>query len=195
MQDQTPNMENILKIAVKDDPNYDEVMNQFKVSCPVKKINISEETPGAIAGMFILTSENGVELLKEKADLSDLEDTTILFFTNQHLVEMCNVIYGISVAINGVPKDDSEKAKSMNAIYTFIDGCSTPITYYHYKKLIINVHSDIVYTGYYKYYKIREKIIEILRCIPFVSYNNLDEIAKSALDEVKLMWKDIKIDD
>ena len=80
------NSEDIKKIfePIQDDPNFDELMKNFRLSCPVKKINLKLEEPNCIAGMYCLSS-NEIDL-KSIADMSDVNDDTLLFFTNQHIL-------------------------------------------------------------------------------------------------------------
>ena len=109
------NKQNIMKDIfepIKNDPNYDEFMKNFRLKAPVKKFNLDVNQPNTIVGLWLLADENSLELLKSKADIADVNDNTILAFTNQHILELSNIIYGMSLLFveNGLlPKEDLYK--------------------------------------------------------------------------------------
>ena len=191
MENKEPNIENILKIGMNDDPNYDELMNAIKVSCPVKKININVQTPGGVIGMFLLTDPNAIELLKEKADLDDLNENTILFFNNQHLVELSNIINGMLSLLESSHVINTTNNTVHRSVMEFINLCKNPIDYHVYKNKLKTWRTTIEFKNFFASTDIVDKIISILEIIPFISYNNLDEIASKSIEEFKDKVEDI----
>ena len=171
-----------------EDPNYDAVMETFKVACPVKKINLAMEEPNFINGMFLMASADSLDTLKEKADLSNLTDDTILFFTNQHIVELAHIFNGILYLIEN--NNLIIKGKRNNIIIRFINKLKKAITYHEYVEMAETILRwvDAVYTEYLEFEAYKEmlnRIGEILKLIPFVSYSTLDEIAEIAIKTYK----------
>ena len=181
MNESTPSIKNILKMADGDPNAYDKLMENFKVSCPVKKINLTEDSPAGIAGMCLLTAKDFINLIKEKADLSDLDDNTILFFTNQHLVEMANVIYGMLKVIEMC--DGLQEGAIYEAPAKFIQLFREPISYKKFKQKIYSIGIFIRFKEFCKYIDIQDKIRDILLYLPFVSYSDLDEIAIAGIED------------
>ena len=185
MENKEPNIENIIKMGMADDPNYDEVMNAIKVSCPVKKINIDVQTPGGVIGMFLLTDPNAIELLKEKADLEDLGENTILFFTNQHLVELSNIINGMLSLLEFSKVINTDNNTVHRSVMEFINVCKYPVDYHTYKNQLKTWRTTIEFKNFFSSTDMVNKILDILEIIPFISYNNLDEIASKSIEEFK----------
>ena len=168
------------------DPNYDEIMKNFKVSCPVKKINLTMEEPNFINGMYLIAEANSVKRLKEKADLSNLNDDTLLFFTNQHIVELANVFNGILYMLEVNNLMNSEKRTEI--VIFFISRIKNVITYKNYKTIaetILSVTHAIDLEKLNSLKELIEKVSEIMKLIPFVSYSTLDEIAQTAINSYK----------
>lgn len=193
MSEDRNTVDNIIKMATQNssdnDPNYDEIMKNFKLSCPVKKINLSLETPGAVCGMWLLTSKDGLKQLKDtvKDDMDDVTNDTFLFFTNQHIVEMCNILHGMLEITKSMKYTLEESIQT--ALRSFIQKLSTPDTYNCYKNNINEIVQNAMYVALFKdtnpnpaevMYKL---ITEIMYYIPFVSYNNLDDLAQKGIDE------------
>lgn len=177
-----------------EDPNYDAVMETFKVACPVKKINLAMEEPNFINGMFLMSSADSLDTLKEKADLSNLTDDTILFFTNQHIVELAHIFNGMLYLIEY--NNLIIKGKRNKIIIRFINELKKAITYHKYVEMAETILRwvDAVYTEYLEFEAYKEmlnRIGEILKLIPFVSYSTLDEIAEMAIKTYKEKMGDI----
>lgn len=178
-------MEDIFE-PIKNDPNYDEFMKNFRLKAPVKKFNLDINQPNTIVGLWLLADENSLELLKSKADIADVNDNTILAFTNQHILELSNIIYGMSLLFveNGLlPKED---------LYKFICGYlnlfNNISTYGLYKENLrlsgyTESEKNIFFSNRSNGKTAKDKFIEIMKYIIFVSYNDLDEIAKKAISE------------
>ena len=175
------------------DPNYDEVTESFNLKCPVKKINFKNESPSFIAGMWLISSPNGLDKAKEKADISDLDDNTLLFFENRHVVEIGQVMYGMLSMAKGskvVFKEGIELEDVFNIVIKLMNGWRQICTYEEYKEL----YHSIVIKNIHKSYptvckeselatRIRVKIQKIYDILPFISYNELDNIAKTAIED------------
>lgn len=174
---------------IKNDPNYDEFMKNFKLKAPVKKINLDVNQPNTIVGLWLLADESSLDLLKEKADMTDTDDNTIIAFTNQHIIELSNIIYGMSLLFvenNILPKED---------LYKFISGYLTLFnqisTYGIYKEnLRISGYTESERNIFFGKNRLngkvaKDKFIDVLKYIIFVSYADLDEIAKKAIEEFK----------
>lgn len=177
-----------------EDPNYDAVMETFKVACPVKKINLAMEEPNFINGMFLMASADSLNILKEKADLSNLTDDTILFFTNQHIVELAHIFNGILYLIEN--SNLIIKGKRNEIIIRFINELKKAITYHKYVEMAETILRwvdavDIKYLEFESYKEMIDRIGEILKLIPFVSYSTLDEIAEIAIKTYKEKMGDI----
>ena len=171
-----------------EDPNYDAIMETFKVACPVKKINLAMEEPNFINGMFLMASADSLNILKEKADLSNLTDDTILFFTNQHIVELAHIFNGILYLIEN--SNLIIKGKRNKIIIRFINELKKAITYHKYVEMAETILRwvdavDIKYLEFEAYKEMLNRIGEILKLIPFVSYSTLDEIAEIAIKKKK----------
>lgn len=178
-----------------EDPNYDAIMETFKVACPVKKINLAMEEPNFINGMFLMASADSLNILKEKADLSNLTDDTILFFTNQHIVELAHIFNGILYLIEN--NNLIIKGKRNEIIIRFINELKKAITYHKYVEMAetilrwVDAAVDIKYLEFESYKEMIDRIGEILKLIPFVSYSTLDEIAVTAIKTYKEKMGDI----
>ena len=189
MEEENKN-ENIMKDIfepIKNDPNYDEFMKQFRLKAPVKKFNLDVNQPNTIVGLWLLADEGSLDLLKSKADITDVNDNTILAFTNQHILELSNIIYGMSLLFveNGLlPKED---------LYKFICGYlnlfNNVTTYGLYKEnLRLAGYTESERNIFFNKNRAnckaaKDKFIEVLKYIIFISYNDLDEIAKKAITE------------
>ena len=181
MDESKNTIENMLKMGMGADPNYDKVMENFKVSCPVKIINIDLETPEAVVGMYLLTWEEAINYIKEKAEIAELKDNSLLFFTNQHIVELSTVLNGMLYLLkmqNLIADENITKA-----IKRFINICKDPLYYTEYKQSLREWKTNTIFTDPKKSSEICNKIIDIMELLPFISYNTLDEIAKMGIDE------------
>ena len=184
MKEVNNNPEDIKKIfePIQDDPNFDELMKNFRLTCPGKKINLKLEEPNCIAGMYCLSS-NEIDL-KSIADISDINDDTLLFFTNQHIVELSKILYGMLLLIaenKGILKEDIYPI-----ISAYINQCKDVHTYFNYKKFCESITSRYFnLTNSSISNEVISKFVDILIIIIFVPYNELDNIAKAAIKEFK----------
>lgn len=178
--------------SIENDPNYDELMKNFKLTCPVKKINLVLEEPNCIAGMYCMASKD-VDI-KSKADLNNVNDNTLLFFTNQHIVELAKFMYGMMLLIaenNGVAKESI-----ISIIAEYCNECRQIIPYYKYKKYcndIINKYFNLTKSGLTA--KVLSKFTDIMETMIFIPYNTLDELAQTGISEFKKNMEEKKGDE
>ena len=164
------NPEDIKKIfePIQDDPNFDELMKNFRLTCPVKKINLKLEEPNCIAGMYCLSSN--------EIDLKSI--------TNQHIVELSKILYGMLLLIaenKGILKEDIYPI-----ISAYINQCKDVHTYFNYKKFCESITSRYFnLTNSNISNEVISKFVDVLIIIIFVPYNELDNIAKAAIKEFK----------
>ena len=52
--------------------------------------------------MYLATAPNIQSYLKNLLDLADVEDNTLLVFESRHVIECCQIIYGMLNILNGV---------------------------------------------------------------------------------------------
>ena len=163
-------------------PDIEKTFKQFKVSCPVKKINMTLETPNAVAGMYIISLDEGDKYLKDKAELNDVNDNTILFFTNQQIVEVCDFLYGI---LNLFAENQIIKREEIILfIRETIAFCHTVPTYKMLKEFIT--------TQVIKYFALpklgtlmRDRFSNVMLYVWFISYATLDELAQEGVDSFR----------
>ena len=161
------------------DANFDELMKNFKLNCPIKKINLKLEEPNAIVGMWLLSTENSIERIREKADTDDLNGDTILFFTNQHIVELGNILYGMLSLVAANAGLNAAGVPDLISDYMMI--CKEIPTYDHYMTRVTNMIIQSI-GGPDSMNPIKEKIRDILYSVIFLSYAALDEFAAEAIE-------------
>ncbi len=181
-------MKNIFE-PIENDPNFDELMKNFKLNCPVKKINLTVEEPNCIGGMYIISTDKLD--LESLADMKDVEDNTLLFFTNQHVVELAKLFYGmlLLIAENKIVK----KEDIFTIIVEYMNFIRNICTYDKYKNeitSIINRYFNIVNSNATTNFL--SKFYNILNTIIFIPYNELDKIAQTAIDEFKKNMEESK---
>lgn len=137
--------------------------NFFKVNCPVVKVNFKPETPQIVLGAYMVECdhEDMVEKIKEKADLENLNDHTMLIFNDRHKTELSLILYGISIGV--------ELMDPYKEIEIFFNKCAVSgITYGEYKDRCKDLGTD--YT---------EKLMTIL---PFITYKDIDDLCGEAIE-------------
>jgi hypothetical protein len=160
----------------KDMEKITELKNQIMMQCPVHKINLSIETPQAIAGMYILGQLDPKPMIKEAADLSDLTDDTILFFNDRHKSEVCQIIYGMLSILKEQGKIDTNGAIEFVSFIVSLSPCTYKVLKDTVEDLVrrnISGVSDLILTN----------ILYAIDNIWFVPYNKIDEMAQEAINE------------
>jgi hypothetical protein len=161
------------------DANFDELMKNFKLNCPIKKINLKLEEPNAIVGMWLLSTKDAIDRIKEKADTENLDGNTILFFTNQHIVELGNILFGMLSLVAANAGLNSSGVPDLISDYMMI--CKEIPTYDHYMNRVTNMIMSSI-GGPESMAPIKEKIRDILYSVIFLPYNALDEFANEAIE-------------
>ena len=168
-------LKNLINMGNKDDPNYDEIMNKFIIQCPVNKINLKLEHPNAIAGMYVLASDEAYKRFESKAMLNDLDENTLLFFSDRHIAEMCEFMHGMCslLIMNKLMKESEE----ISSVRNFINICKGAPRYGNY---LHTVESDN-----YGINKAMTKFGDILKKLPFISYAEIDNLAADGIENFK----------
>lgn len=183
-------MSNVINMATENNalPGIDketiDLINKFKLECPVKKLNFSNEDPRHVFGIWIIRQERALDMLRDKADLSGLNDHTILIFSSRHAFELANVLNGMLSSISGVDDviDDEFRYAVLNEFMLF---CNNYHTNFDFNEFCDN----LIYEGA-KYHKDSKNVLithaqEIFRLLPFISYNELDNFCHMAIDDIK----------
>ena len=171
-------------------PEYEKLMSNMKVACPVKKVNYVMENPDVISGCWMIIDDNSVEKIKEKADLRDLNDYTFLFFTNQHIIELGGIVYGILSLLKTSGELTQENV--MIGTWKYMGFLKELPTYKDYKDFIdyVALSNTFGLKKNSRLDKLYHKVADILLYLPFISYNDIDEFAQSAINNFK---KDLEI--
>ena len=180
-------MENIFN-----DPNLTETIRQFKLNCPVKKINMTLEEPNAIGGMYIISKPNGELELESKTEMDNVFKDTILFFTNQQIVEVMNFLYGILKLFE--ENNYIEKDNVINMIRDFMHFAQRIPTYDMLKLEITELLNKYIDTSSMPV-QMSAKFCKVMIDVWFVSYATLDDIAKEAIESFKQATEQSKNED
>ena len=165
-------------------------LRTLSISTPVKKINLSESNPHSVAGMYILSTENGLERIKSKADMSDVNSDTILFFANQHIVELIDFLNGMWILVENIKYID--KDRRINGIRRYMNLLQSNPTYGEYCQYCkrLTTHFESNFNVSEKMKKVYETIENITLYLPFISYNELDEIVRDGIEDFKSRVED-----
>ena len=145
----------------KDAPqvNMDEL---FKLNCPVFKLNFPPETPQILLGHYLIHDlSEKLEKLKGLANLSNLNDNTILFFTNRHIIELSFICYGIAEELHDVVP--------IATVATYISKCLKQVNRYReYKDSCLA--------------NMNEGMASLMILLPFITYKDIDDLSKEAIE-------------
>lgn len=161
---------------------YNKFLKQIKAGSPVHKINFNLESPNAVVGMYLITMDNIKSYLDKVVDRADVNEDTLLVFESRHVVECCQIIYGILNVLKGI----GIVSKNYKLIIDNIirKSLSFPMFYSTFEKFMYEVAYttfDNVDTEVAK--ELYEKFKYILQNIWFVPYGQIDEMAKEAIEE------------
>jgi len=189
-------LNNILNMAKdQEHPGLDQdtidMLNQFKVQCPVRKLNFTVEDPRILLGMWIVTHPRGVDIIRDKADLSGLTNNTILVFTERHIYEMACVMNGMLGPIRNMDQSVTAE-KCFNHVKDFMDFCKRFQTYYAYNKYWDKWGSpgNEIYMSSSPKAAVNKQMTEIMRLLPFISYADLDALSQQAVHELEKSVKE-----
>lgn len=164
--------------------DFEKLMNSIQVVCPVYKLNLDNNTKQYVLGLYLMCfDENHIEtILKDKAMMDDVKNSTILFFDKHHIIELCNLFHGIfSILIDRKYISKEMENSYIASIASFIN---SPMVYNDYLNYCDNIYNTLT-KNYSVMDEIAIRIKTIMKYICFVSYSDLDELVKEAIDEYK----------
>lgn len=169
---------------------YNNFLKSIKCGSPVHKINFTLESPNAVAGMYLITKgDNTVEYLNKIADKTDLNGNTLLVFESRHVIECCQIIYGMLNVLSGIAMYNLSYETFINEV---IDTLLAKPSFY---KTVINEITNIVdnlirIDNTKESSLIFSNFLYIMRNIWFVPYGQIDEMAKEAIAEFEKHCED-----
>ena len=164
---------------------YNKFLKQIKVGSPVHKINFSLESPNAIVGMYLITKEDGSKKYLDKfVDKSEINNDTLLVFESRHVIECCQIIYGILNVLKGIGMYRLDYKTFINEV---IDTTlSKPSYYTTVINELINIANNCIHADdSRKAAVIYDNFEYILKNIWFVPYGQIDAMAEEAIEEFK----------
>ena len=136
--------------------------NIFKVSSPVFKLNFPPETPQIVLGHY-LALDKGKLKFETLVDVTNLYDDTILFFTDRHKIELAYILYGMAI------QRETNHGQT-KIVQRYLTQCAiSGTTYREYHE---NCHNHVSGTW---------EINDVMTRLPFITYNDIDELAKEAI--------------
>lgn len=164
---------------------YNKFLKQIKVGSPVHKINFNLESPNAIVGMYLITKEdNTKEYLDKYTDKEDINNDTLLVFESRHVIECCQIIYGILNVLKNIGMYRLDYKTFINEI---LDTTLTKPSYYTtVMNELANITNNCIHTdGSKKAAVIYDNFEYILKNIWFVPYGQIDAMGEEAMEEFK----------
>lgn len=151
---------------------------QRKIKCgsPVHKINFKIDDR-AIIGMYLLTIKDVCNKIHEYTDMGDINDDTLLVFEYKHVVECCQIIYGVLQSV---------KIKNCKKVIDRIleEFLTRPFFYSELEEKLDDIFSD--YTMFFTA-DLHAVFNSIINNIWFIPYGILDNLSNEALEEFKKM--------
>lgn len=160
-------------------------------ACPVFILNLSNNNASASAGCYLITRElDELQKILEditKKDLDNIDNESLLFFSQRHLIELANILYG---ALSPMITNYNFTVGYVNAIIRdIIETISKPVCYFELKQTIDRAsnHSSkkIKESDKESFNIFLDKICTILNYIWFVPYIKLDEFSAKIVEEFK----------
>ena len=158
--------------SIEDKDLLQDMARKIKCGSPVHKINFSIDDR-AIIGMYLMTMDNIEEKIHDFVDMEGINDNTLLVFEYKHVVECCQVLYGVF---------EATKINNYTAIINKIleEFLTRPFFYYDFESKIYNIFSD------YELFmddKLKKVFDTIVNYIWFIPYGTLDELSREGLEE------------
>ena len=151
---------------------------QRKIKCgsPVHKINFKIDDK-AIIGMYLLTMKDICNKIHEYTDMDDINDNTLLVFEYKHVVECCQIIYGVLQSV---------KIKNCKDVIDRIleEFLTRPFFYSELEEKLNDIFSD--YTMFFAE-DLHVAFNSIVNNIWFIPYGILDNLSNEAVEEFKSM--------
>lgn len=162
--------------------DYNEFAKKIKMKSPIHKTNL-DSGPNFVLGMHVITLENATKEIYEKyADLSDLNDSTILCFENRHLMEVLQILYGTLIFL-GSRKDID--ADTINKVLEEIISIAKTQTYGSFRYRITKIVNKYIANAIKHYKNINENIynniINLFFYVWFIPYGKIDELSEAAV--------------
>ena len=188
-------LEKLLSATPSGKEFYDKMQNSISVNCPVRKVNYDLEYPSAIVALYLLTNKTSrdkfIDIAKSyKNDIDN--DTTLIFFAPQHVIEMGYFIYALMKSLKALYYR-YEETKDINFDYNNIAKrwtklLSMPVNMTEIEQFFLSIDYGIKSRVDEVPENIREEIADIL-CILvdlainaiFIPYGKMDEFANDAL--------------
>lgn len=182
----------ILNLFKKAQQEAEENAGTFAVNAsPVFILNLDEQNAQATAGIYLITREkDDLETILKDATKVDMEkvnnDTTILLFSQRHIIELANVLYGAFVPVLNI---DPKHKKWVNLLIGSIMAEIFNPVYYNEihdakdkaKEIVLANNMDHTKDQYFR--KFVESLSIILDYIWFVPYAKLDEFTAKMVEE------------
>lgn len=153
-----------------------EMQRKIKCGSPVHKVNFKIDDR-AIIGMYLLTMENVSEKIHEYTDKDDIDDNTLLVFEYKHVVECCQIIFGVLQSV---------RIKNYKSIVDRIleEFLTRPFFYSELEEKLDGIFSD--YTMFLSP-ELHVAFNAIINNIWFIPYGILDNLSNEAVEEFKKM--------
>lgn len=141
----------------------------FSIVCPVFKLNLKDNN-NRIAGMYLVANDNCEKLIEEYADKLNLDDDTILYFTQRHSIEVFSILAGVFE----LTKLDIEKYMEI-----FSDNLTKfqSVSYKKLKKSTKDFLKDVENKD------LMNRLELILNNIWFFPYDKIDTLIRLGIDE------------
>lgn len=187
--------DDILKMTDSETQN---AFNAIRVQCPTKKINLKETHPVYAAGLYTLTLADSDEYIKNlaKKNMDDVEDDTLILMPMQFMIECMHFLNGMWRIVED--RHGITEAKRRKGLKRFLQAWSDIPEWYYYQrycdkaasvfeasKLLDGFAPDdsdegkIIGEEYSK--EVYRRICEITKYLPFLTYNDFDQLARAAI--------------
>lgn len=185
-------MENILEkmLNMTGSKEAGDVLETFKIQCPIKVISFGQEEPNFLLGAWLMNQEDALDRVKK---LTETEYTrtcsnpnNMLFFTNQHIIELAHYLNGMLFQLEKFPDNIQFQKSTYDILYNFIIFLQKPM----YVQILCEYLYKFDYCNFTFYFKDKDnplytiinRAFDIFKYIPFLTYGQLDELAAEAIN-------------
>lgn len=164
---------------------FNELATKIKAGSPVHKINFNLENPNAIAGFYLISMDDIKSYIDKIIDRNNVDDNTLLVFESRHVIECCQIIYGVLSMIDNI--NNSVKFSYRFIIERIINDLLTKPLYYDdaIKKMDAIAYESININNNDNSAELAGRFMYILRNVWFIPYGKIDEMAAEAIKEFK----------
>lgn len=165
--------------------NPTEVLNQIQsmvVDCPVKIFNVKDFDLHTLLGTYLMTMQPKeiTDTLKAIVTIDKLNNDSVLFFTDRHLMELTAVLYGMFTPV--ILYGQMAERQILIRIIELINKIKNPIMYIDFKQIIDKWLTALKLTdGMEEVFCVLFK--PVLEYIWFVPYSGLDKIMNQAKEK------------